>query len=522
LTVHLYLCGFIVSVAMSLFLTYRVQTTAVARGLLTPPISGRHLHTKPLPRLGGVAIYLAFVLTILAFLAVSKLTNRDIVGGNLFGFLVPTCAVFLMGVYDDLKSLEPKWKLTFEALAAALLYSQGFGLHRLDLWIGGHAMGRPVGFALSFGWVLLMTNAFNLIDGLDGLAAGSALVSLVAIMVISFTRQNEFATIVAVVLFGTLLGFMPFNFYPATIFMGDSGSLFVGFSLGALSLQAFDERPILVGMAVPILCFGLPILDVALAVVRRFLKGQSLFSGDADHVHHKLLKRGLSQRGAVLLLYGVTAAFVFASILLIREQKMTGPVLVAAAIGVCAGVQQLRYAEFSGGFLRLRGVSRRRNMARSHEYICRASQSLRLCADFTSICQTLKENLQPIGIDGIRLDLAGDEPLPALWLDPLRHDSDGRLHFAWSKQQNRVLSWEGQLPLVTANQKSAGNVSLLRMAPNNHFYPESETFSDEFSITLSNAIERATTRMKVLRPAGKDGHAVQTPKMAADSLADSA
>jgi UDP-GlcNAc:undecaprenyl-phosphate GlcNAc-1-phosphate transferase len=253
---------------MSMVMTFWVQKTAVARGLLVPPVSDRHLHTKPLPRIGGVGIYASFLITVVAFGAMPKWGQQTFAPRTLVGFLIATSAIFLMGVYDDLKSICPRSKLIFELFASAFLYFVGFGIHDVNLSVSGYAVGKPLGFALTVAWILLITNAFNLIDGVDGLAAGSALLSAIVVIATSLVRHNDLATMLSCALFGTLLGFVPFNFHPASIFMGDSGSLFIGFALGALSLNGWSGRPTVMGVAVPILCFGLPIVDVTLAVAR--------------------------------------------------------------------------------------------------------------------------------------------------------------------------------------------------------------------------------------------------------------
>ena len=511
----LFVWSFIVSLAMSMVMTFWVQKAAVARGLLVPPVSDRHLHTEPLPRIGGVGIYLSFLITVVAFCAIPKWGQQIFAPRTLIGFLIATGAIFSMGVYDDLRSLSPRTKLICELLASAFLYFSGFGLHDVHLSIGPYTIGQPVGFALTVLWILLITNAFNLIDGVDGLAVGSALLSTIVVIATSLVRHNDLMTMLSCALFGTLLGFVPFNFHPASIFMGDSGSLFIGFALGALSLNGWNGRPTVMGVAVPILCFGLPIIDVTLAVARRFLRRQPLFRADADHVHHKLLKRGLSQQHAVLLLYGATATFVLASILLIREETMLVPVLAAAGFGVWLGVQQLRYPEFSGGWLGLRAYLRRRQIARAEECIRQASRSLEKCADFRSICQVLKENLQPMGIDGIRLKLPASGTVPSQRLRPLRPDSDGQLLFSWSRSQKGPIVWQHSLQIAPDNS-TAASVFKLRRAK--HPYPDSEVFSDDFRMTLSTAIERATKRIEIVVPAGPNTGC----SLAADSLPNSA
>ena len=516
----LFAWSFVVSLAISMVMTFWVQTTAVARGLLVPPISDRHLHTKPLPRIGGVGIYLSFLITVVAFCAIPKWGQQIFAPHTLIGFLIATCAIFLMGAYDDLKSIRPQSKLIFEFFAAVFLYFSGFGLHDVNLSIAGHAIGNLVGFALTVVWILLITNAFNLIDGLDGLAVGSALLSAIVVIATSLVRHNDLMTMLSCALFGTLLGFVPFNFHPASIFMGDSGSLFIGFALGALSLNGWSGRPTVMGVVVPILCFGLPLADLTLAVARRFLKGQPLFRADADHVHHKLLKRGLSQQHAVLLLYGVTAAFVLGSILLIREEQMLVPVLAAAVLGICLGVGQLRYREFTGGWLGLRVYLKRRHIAHAQKCIRQASQSLEKCADFRSICQVLKENLQPMGIDGIRLKgFSRGTVLPGR-LRPLRLDSNGQLFFSWSRRRHSSphtsIAWQYSLQPPAASEHCMG-VSVFRLKSARPFYPETAVFSDDFKLTLSSAIERAAKRIDIVIPASTDGARTLAPNSLPDS-----
>ena len=514
----LFLWSFIVSLAMSMVMTFWVQKTAVARGLLVPPASDRHLHTKPLPRIGGVGIYLSFLITIVAFCAIPKWGQQIFASRALIGFLVATGAIFAMGVCDDLRSINPRSKLIFELFASVFIYFSGFGIHDANLSIAGYDFGKPVGFAVTIIWILLITNAFNLIDGLDGLAVGSALLSSVVVIATSLVRHNDLATMLSCALFGTLLGFVPFNFHPASIFMGDSGSLFIGFTLGVLSLGGWSGRPTVMGAVVPVLCFGLPILDVTLAVARRFLRQEPIFRADADHVHHKLLKRGLSQQHAVLVLYGVTAAFVLASILLIREEKMLFFVLAAAFAGIALGVRQLRYQEFSGGWLGLKTYLHKRQTARDLQCIQKASQSLERCADFRSICQILKENLQPVGVDGIYMKMPEARALPLKSFRPLRPDSRGQLFYSWSRKRNRQIGWQYSVLPAFEVHNGAPAASLFRCKSGRSARIDADVFSDEFKISLSNAIKRATKRIDAALPLEPDA----APRLAADSLPDSA
>ena len=208
-----------------------------------------------------------------------------------------------MGAYDDIRPLKPKSKIAVEATAAILLYFAGFGIHYFQRLFDGRDVGRLIDLPLTIFWVLLITNAFNLIDGLDGLAAGSALISAISILAVALVGHHELMIYLVVVLIGAICGFLPFNSFPASIFMGDSGSLFIGFLLSALAMGAGRSIDATGGAAVPIFAFGLPILDVTLAVMRRSLRGHPLFRGDTDHIHHKLQRQGLSHRHAVMALY---------------------------------------------------------------------------------------------------------------------------------------------------------------------------------------------------------------------------
>jgi hypothetical protein len=208
---------------------------------------------------------------------------------------------------------------------------------------------------------------------------------------------------------------------------------------------------------------------------------------------------------------------VLASILLIREDRMLIPVLVVTSMGVFLGARQLRYEEFSGGWFGLRLYLRRRHVARAEQCIQRASQSLQLCGDFRSICQVLKENLQPIGIDGIRLKVPADDSVPPSCLRPLHHDSDGHLRFSWSRRRNSAIVWQHSLRLPSVPGHST-EALVFQVKSVKRSYPDPEIFSNDFKMTLCTALERATSRIDMAVP--MESH--NRPSLAPNSLADSA
>jgi UDP-GlcNAc:undecaprenyl-phosphate/decaprenyl-phosphate GlcNAc-1-phosphate transferase len=485
----------VAAAAVSALLTYWVRTTAVAYGLKATPVYGRHLHTKPLPRLGGIAICVTFMTAALAYIPISRLLHVSVSTRSYLGILIPVLLIFLMGAYDDVKPLKPKAKIAVQASAAVLLYLAGFGIHYFSSLFGAGPLGVAIDLPLTVFWVLLITNAFNLIDGLDGLAAGSAMISAVALLVVCLLGHNALITYLVVVLLGAILGFLPFNFYPASIFMGDSGSLFIGFLLSALAMAAGQEVTTSAGIAIPILAFGLPILDVALAVLRRLIRARPIFRGDTDHIHHKLLRRGLSHRQAVFVLYGVTSAFVVASLALVLDDKFLLPVVFALILGISIGVQQLHYAEFSGLF---RPGGRRRQIVTTEPNLRRATEALTACQDFRTISQVLQETLQPDGFEGLRLKNLGKDGFPTALLHTLNYNWEGKWLLEWSERKTDDSPWEYSFQLLTNPQPTLGYASFFRTSPREDFRLNADLLAEEFRTALSEAMARAVTRVETM------------------------
>jgi UDP-GlcNAc:undecaprenyl-phosphate/decaprenyl-phosphate GlcNAc-1-phosphate transferase len=489
----LYGYSFLLSVAVSALLTCWVRDTAVARGLKATPVYGRHTHTKPLPRLGGIAICVTFLMATLAYLPISAFLHTGFSTRNYLGIIGPVVLIFLMGAYDDLKPLTPKAKIAVQALAAVLLYAGGFGIHYFSTLFNRSIAGRAIDLPLTVLWVLLITNAFNLIDGLDGLAAGSALISGIMVLVASISVHNNLVTFLILVLLGAILGFLPFNFYPASIFMGDSGSLFIGFLLSALSMAASRKSTTLAGVFIPLLAFGLPLLDVTLAVVRRFLRGRPLFRGDTDHIHHKLQRRGLSHPRTVVVLYFATAFFVSASLVVLANEALLAPVLFVVGIGVCLGVQHLHYSEFSELF---QPVARRRQIVTDEINIRRAAEAFDSCSDFRSMCHILQETLQPVGLDAIRIKNLGKDGFPMAVLHSLHYNSEGKWFLEWSERKTDGEPWVFNFELLPKSHPSLGYASLLRMGPSEDIRLNWDLLAQEFAEGLSVAVEQAKIRMR--------------------------
>src|SRR5579864_5528089 len=451
----------------SLFLTRKVRNLAVSNRWATGPLQPHHLHTAPIPRFGGVAVYGTFLAIILLLLLASRLLhfNLGFPARNVLWVIVPATLVFLVGVADDIWSVTPRCKFAVQIVAALILFLGDFRVMKLPLFFGSHVFAWMGALPLTILWVLWVTNAFNLIDGLDGLAAGSALVSTLAVFTVSLINHNALVSVLTITLAGATLGFLKYNFNPATIFLGDSGSLFIGFTLSALALVGGGKTSTMVAVSVPVISFGLPILDTVISVIRRFLSGRPLFSADRQHIHHKLMERGLSHRQVVILLYGVSAACGLLSLfILVPGQQTVAVVFLILAAGIWFGVQYLGYAEF----LELGRVAQRtvaqKQVIRNNLAIRRATQQLSGANSFVEVCTILERAFENNEFDAFRL---GIHP-PADWFGGIsyRGSSDSCAYHTWQKNpRGNALAgkWNLTLELRSSTHRAQGFFSMYRI-----------------------------------------------------------
>jgi len=311
----------------------------------------RKVHAHPLPRVGGVAIAIAYCVSLIS-ISGSGLSVTDAI--PVWRILPGAALVFLTGLLDDLFSLKPIWKVSGLLAAAGVAYASGIRMGGL----ASHPLGAWLELPLTVLWLVATSNALNLIDGLDGLCAGMGLVSTLALFTAAMRHDNYSLAYATLPLAGALLGFLCYNINPATVFLGDSGALTIGFLLGCYGMIWTQKTSTLISMMVPLLALSVPLLDAALAVMRRFLRHQPIFSADRGHIHHRLLDRGLSPRQAVWVLYLFAAlaagmALLASSVLETRYQGIIAVVFCGVAL---VGIRQLRYSEFGvAGRLLFRG-----------------------------------------------------------------------------------------------------------------------------------------------------------------------
>ncbi len=335
--------------ALSYLITFWIARLAAAHGWAKR--EGDDTSGHGIPRLGGLSVFAAILLSLAAAVLLRNMVTDFLLAAGKPGIaLAVAClAVFFVGLYDDLKGARPWQKLAVQIAAALALYAFGF---RVDI-LSNPFTHTPLalgwfGLPITVLWLAAISNAFNLIDGLDGLAAGVGMFAGVSLFLLAALGINVFVAAAAAAIAGALLGFLPHNFHPAKIYLGDSGSLTVGLALGALSIVSEQKGPVMVTMAIPILIFGLPLLEVAVTTLRRLLSGRPLFARDEDHLHHRLLKVGVAKRLAVFVLYALAALFALSSILLVNYSGSVAP-LIAVVCGALAWivVAQMRYPEFT-------------------------------------------------------------------------------------------------------------------------------------------------------------------------------
>ena len=344
-----YFALFSIATIVSLITTPLIRRLCQRYKLLDIPLDGRRIHQTAVPRLGGVALYISCLTALSLLPFVDNLLTQTLSGLKsefltLFG---PATLVLLLGGYDDLRGTNATVKFAGLGVIAALFYAMGGRIDAVSIPLLGSVQLSPLmSFIITVVWLVGITNAFNLIDGMDGLASGAALFSSLVILGVSISQERPLMIVVALVLCGSLAGFLRYNFNPASIFLGDSGALFTGFLLAALSVLGTQKATTAVAIVVPILAFGFPMVDTAMTMGRRLLSRTPVFQGDNEHIHHMLLARGWSQRRVVLVLYGVCALFgLVALIFPATGSRLTGFMLFVISVAVIIAVGHLRYHE---------------------------------------------------------------------------------------------------------------------------------------------------------------------------------
>lgn len=316
-------CAVLCALLLAFALTPIVRVLAIKIKAIDIPTDNRRMHHRPIPRTGGLAIFLAFLIATLSFCKPDRDLMTILVGG---GTLV------LLGMLDDIYRLNALVKLIVQVIVALFAVSQGVTINFIGF--GGNYISFGMwSVPITVFWIVGLTNAVNFIDGLDGLACGVSVISSISLFLVMLLSGSSVThCLITAILIGACLGFYPFNANPAKIFMGDTGALFLGYTLSILSVVGIFKTDMVLAFFIPLSIFGLPLADTAFAIIRRVAHHKSPFAADRGHLHHKLIDMGFGQRQSVRLLYAVCAILGISAVMLTRQEWIGGAIVLIAAL----------------------------------------------------------------------------------------------------------------------------------------------------------------------------------------------
>lgn len=441
--------AFLTSLVVGAVLTLVVRNRAHAYGWFDQAKSSRKIHARPVPRLGGVAIVGGFFAPLCALMLVdSGVGTAFFMQDKLaLGLFAGGITIAFLGLYDDFRGAGARLKFFIQFGVAAGLYALGFRVEVISTPFGAPIALGWLAVPFTLLWIVGVVNAMNLIDGLDGLAGGVAFFAVLPNFLLAFARGDVVLCLVMAALGGAVLGFLIFNFNPASIFMGDTGSMFLGFVLAAVSLKTCSKSGAAVSMLVPFIALGLPIMDTLLAVVRRTILRRPLFSADKEHIHHRVMSRMLlSHRTAVLVLYGVCCLFALTALgLSYANGAQSAMLLTAIAVVVMVLMRKLGYLSLARA-TELTEARRRNGQLRA--VVRDVSEAVGRAGALTSVWDALRGLLE--ALDAARLSLRVDRP---------RQGGAEAVTFEASRPAGAALPFELALELRHA-EASLGRLSL--------------------------------------------------------------
>ena len=426
-----YVLIYLMAFMLSVFLVPWIRRLALRVGAVDQPDSVRKIHSQAMPRMGGVAIYIASVVPVVLACLVAyfwfhrtrvyhavwppalpgALPEENLL--KLVGLLCAATLVLAVGIYDDVKQARPRTKVLVQIVAGLILCFVGIKIDHIGNPFGGETIQFGwYAWPLTIFWVVAITNAINLIDGMDGLGPGVGLFVAGTMFMIAIVEDVMLAGLVMSGLVGAIIGFLIFNFHPAKVFMGDSGSLFIGFLLAAISMMGSMKSGTIIALLVPLVALGLPIVDTMLAVARRWAKGLPMSVADKQHVHHRLMKLGFSQREAVLVLYGVSVLLGCGALVMAMAKSALVSIAVTGGIfvAIIVGIHLVGGREFSALGARIKKRWRERQKRRSlWVTLYKTAAKLEQADDVEQAWKDTTELFEKFDLDTVTLKVEGSE-----------------------------------------------------------------------------------------------------------------
>jgi UDP-GlcNAc:undecaprenyl-phosphate GlcNAc-1-phosphate transferase len=411
----------VTSFALSLLLTPLARTLLCRLNIVDVPDGSRRLHARPVARGGGVAVVLSFALAYLLLLAL-QLEGKVVVESGLqfaLRLLPAVLVIFVTGFTDDVRGLKPWQKLLGQAFAAALAYQAGVHVTRIE----GLTIPAAAGLPITMLWLIGCTNAINLLDGIDGLACGIGFFASIATVLAAAMEHNLPLAMAAIPLAGCLGAFLIYNFCPASIFLGDSGSLFIGFLLGCYGVIWTQKSATIIGMTAPLMLLAIPFLDTALSILRRFVRHKPIMKADHGHIHHRLLEKGFSMRGVVLIFYACFSLAATLSLLQSAVRKQYAGLVVVAfclffSLLIWVGLERLGYIEIRLASRLLYQGAFSRRMLHTYLSVWDLERSLASAPSLDACWLAISRAAQGLGFSSVWMNVNGtlyvpDDALPA-------------------------------------------------------------------------------------------------------------
>ena len=339
---------FLIALGLSLAFTPMARALGIRFGAMDIPME-RKIHLKPIPRIGGLVVLLSFFITfVLSVQYMPRMADLyTFNASNAIGYL-GALVVFSCGLWDDFRRLNPWTKLSFQIVAATLAFFGGAKISGMFFINYGINFNIFFSYLITVFWFVLFINAVNLIDGLDGLACGLVFFTCLVMVILTYMHGDYLTAFYFAILAGAVLGFLKYNFNPATIFLGDGGSYFLGYMVAIVSIRGSIKSLVGILMLIPLLALGIPIFDSILSPIRRFIRGQPMFQPDKEHIHHLFLKKGFSSRNVVLLIYGITMGLCIVAIFItvFRGYGLEGISFALLLFGMIFLVRKLGYLDY--------------------------------------------------------------------------------------------------------------------------------------------------------------------------------
>jgi UDP-GlcNAc:undecaprenyl-phosphate GlcNAc-1-phosphate transferase len=475
------LAVFVIALTMSVLVTPRVRGFGIRFGAMDHPHE-RKVHMVPIPRVGGLAMVVAFfgTLALIGFLPVEK-AHYPIWDRKIAHLFAGSLVVFGVGILDDFRHLSARIKLLAQIAAATLAFFGGVGI---ELFLFSD---KPLGPIMSYGltvfWFVLFINAVNLIDGLDGLAGGICFFTSAIMVIFSVLRGEHTIAILYAGLGGTVLGFLRYNFNPASIFMGDGGSYFLGYTIAGLSILGSQKSQVGAIILMPLLAMGIPVFDTLLSPIRRFIQGRDIFKPDKGHIHHQFIRMGFSARRTVLILYGITFALCLSAVILVNlRDEQAGLFLILLGAGAVIFTQKLgyfgylAYDKIYGWF---RDVSDVAGLTRDRRSFLNVQIDISASKSAEELWSNVGRAMDMLNFDKGILTIYGNSDPAVDSNSDISEKAQSSMQFTWTSdgykpwaQEDRNDLLKLELPLLDSAQKNIGTLFIekdVRRDPISHY-----------------------------------------------------